>query len=255
MRATLHEIHARMSEAGEYLIFCVGDSITEGARASGDEQTYTAVLTRRLAARYPTRTVLRYDGHSHDGPDGEVLPIDRYTGPVCVQKGEEGKLTVIRCGIGGNSTRRMLRRRADFVGKEFEGRLGDLFLIHVGINDSIQKVEDKYAAPELYAKHLHELLDSIAEGNPDADAVLMTPTWFDHGTSYESCLDPYAAAMKAVAAARGVPVIDLHRLWLDHLVIGGEQYGQGDWLNGDRCHPSDKGHTALGEEIARCLLC
>ena len=251
---TLSAIFERMKNAKEYVIFSLGDSITEGARASSDETTYTAVLTRRLAERFPTRTVLRYDGHSHEGPDSEILPIDRYSDPVTLQNGTEGKLTVVRCGIGGNSTRRLLRRSADFVGKAFEGRTGDLFLIVVGINDSIEKVPDKFAPPALYAEHLHILLDRIEESDPNADVIFMTPTYYDYGTEPVSRLDPYADAMQAVAKERAVPVIDLHRLWMEHLVIGGEQYGQGDWLNGDRCHPSDKGHAAIGEEIARNLI-
>ncbi len=251
---TLRAVFEKMANAEEYVIFSLGDSITEGARASSDETTYTAVLARKLAERFPARTVLRYDGHSHEGADSEILPIDYYSGPITVQAGNTGKLTMVRCGIGGNSTRRLLRRRTDFVGKEFEGRLGDLFLISVGINDSIEKVPDKYAEPALYATHLGQIADAILEKTPDADIVFLTPTYYDYGTEQKSRLDPYADAMKAVAAEREIPVIDLHQLWLDHLVVGGEQYGQGDWLNGDRCHPSDKGHAAIAEEIARNLI-
>ena len=82
----------------------------------------------------------------------------------------------------------------------------------------------------------------------------MTPTYYDRGTERKSCLDPYAVAMKAVASERNVPMIDLHRLWMDHMCLNGENYGQGSWLNGDRCHPSDEGHAAIAHEIARCLM-
>lgn len=251
---TLSAIFERLCTAEEYLIFSIGDSITEGARASSDETTYTAVLTKLLAKRLPDRTVIRYDGRSYNTPDSETLPLETHGTPIVVQQGSRGKLTVSRCGIGGNSTRRLLRRRSDFIGKKLEGRTGDLFMIVVGINDSIEKVPDKFATPEQYTGHLHVLLDSIEAAHPDADIILMTPTYYDRGTERKSCLDPYADAMKAVASERNVPMIDLHRLWMDHMCLNGENYGQGSWLNGDRCHPSDEGHAAIAHEIMRCLM-
>lgn len=251
---TFTNIAKKMSAAEEYLVFSIGDSITEGSHATSDETTYTAVLAREIAAHYPTRTVLRYDGRSHETPDSETLPLETHGTPVTVQKGGEGKITVSRCGIGGNSTRRLLRRRADFIGKELEGRTGDLFLIVVGINDSIEKVPDKFATPALYAAHLHELIDDIERTHKDADVVLMTPTYYDYGTERTSRLDPYVAEMVRIAREREIPLVDLHRLWMDHLVIGAEHYGQGDWLDTDRCHPTDKGHEAIGKEIARVLF-
>ena len=53
------EIIRRMENAENYLIFSVGDSITEGARATCAETTYTAVFARGLADRFPEKTVLR----------------------------------------------------------------------------------------------------------------------------------------------------------------------------------------------------
>ncbi len=245
----------KMTAAEEYLIFSLGDSITEGAHASSDETTYTAVLAREIAAHFPTRTVLRYDGRSYNTPDSETRPLETHGTPVTVQAGMRGKITVSRCGIGGNSTRRLLRRRADFIGKELEGRTGDLFLIVVGINDTIDKVPDKFAPPSLYAEHLNTLIDDIERTHPDADVVLMTPTYYDYGTERVSRLDPYVHEMKQIAAARKIPLIDLHALWMDHLVIGADHNGQGDWLDTDRCHPTDAGHAAIGMEIATHLLC
>ena len=254
-KTTFSEILEKMSASKEYLIFSIGDSITEGAHATTDDTTYTAVLAREIAAHFPTRTVLRYDGRSFETPDSEILPLETHGTPITVQAGENGKITVSRCGIGGNSTRRLLRRRADFIGKKLEGRTGDLFLIVVGINDSIEKNPDKFATPSLYAEHLHTLIDDIERTHLDADIVLMTPTYYDYGTERASRLDPYVAEMKAIATTRKIPLVDLHALWMDHLVIGADHYGQGDWLDTDRCHPTDIGHTAIGLEIARHLLC
>jgi lysophospholipase L1-like esterase len=255
MRATsMKEIVRKMTDSQEYVIFMLGDSITCGACASTAETTYTAIFAKGLAKRYPERTVLRYDGLQSRMEDGELRPVERFDGPVAVGRGESGKLTVVRCGIGGNTVRRILNRRNDYAGREFEGRRGDLFFIMLGINDSLQKDSSKYVTPEQYQKDLRELLDLLALTNPEADVVLMTPTYYHDGKTPTSYLDFYAEKMKEVAKEQSLPLIDFHKLWMDHMVLGGEGNGQGDWLPRDKCHPGDKGHRIMGEEILRHLF-
>ena len=255
MRKTVREIVEKMTSSDNYLIFSVGDSITEGARATSPDNNYTAVLTRGIAARFPMRTVLRYDGKRHRVPDGELRPIESFGEAVTVQNGTEGKsITVARCGIGGNTVRRLLNRKQDFIGKEIDGRLGDLFLIVAGINDSLVKDPAKYTEPTQYHANLYELLDEIERANPEADVILMTPTYYGDGSTADIPLSEYAEEMRRVAKEKCLPLVDLHALWMQHLVVGGPLYGQGDWLVSDKCHPSDKGHAAIAAEILRVLF-
>ena len=250
------EIVRRMSDSEEYVLFSVGDSITEGLRTSSAEATYTARLARGLAEQFPGRTVLRYDGLRKDTSDGELFPVRVYDGPHCVQEGTDKQITVVRSGIGGNTVRRLLNRKNDFIGKQIEGRCADLFLIVSGINDALDCDPTKYVTAKQYGLDLCELLDEIQAADPTADVILMTPTFNDYGTEAVSTLDPYVAVMKEVAARRHIPVIDLHRLWMEHLVMGAENSGQGDWLISpdDHCHPSDKGHAAIAEFILNELF-
>ena len=257
MRNTsLSAIMARMVNSEDYLLFSVGDSITEGLRASSNEATYTAALARGIADKFPQRTVLRYDGLRRDTTDGELFPIRVYEGPVTVQSGVQGKITVVRSGIGGNTVRRLLHRKTDFISKPIEGRTADLFLMVSGINDALDCDPAKYVTPKQYGRVLHELVDEIEAADPSADIIFMTPTFNDYGTSSVSTLDPYVDTMKKVAALRQIPVIDLHRLWMEHLVVGAENSGQGDWLLSpeDHCHPSDTGHAAIAESILTALF-
>ncbi|MBP3437133.1 MAG: SGNH/GDSL hydrolase family protein [Clostridia bacterium] len=256
---TIKEIVGRVSASEHYTIFIVGDSITEGARATSDEATYTAVFARGLAERFKKedRRVLRYDGKRHPTPNAELLPLLSYGEPVCVQEGTRGVLTVVRSGIGGNTIQRMLNRKNDFIGKEINGRAADLYIIMVGINDALSCDASKFVTPEGFRQNLDKLLDELEGGNPQADVILMTPTYNDTGKRPASHLEPYATEMQAAAKERFIPVIDQHRLWMEHLVVDGENYGQGDWLSGvtgDSCHPSDKGHEAIAKEMLRCLF-
>lgn len=247
----------RLGASGNYLIFTVGDSITEGLRASNDETTYTAVFAQHLANRYLQKGVFRYDGKRYDSPDGELLPLERFDGAHVVQSGTAGKITVVRCGIGGNTAGRLLLRRSDFIGREIDGKCADLFVICVGINDSLRNDPSKYTPVKEYRKNLCLLLNEIEAGAPDADVIFMTPTYNDTGLSAESTVDAYAEAMIGVAKDRDIPVVDLHKLWMEHLTVGGECYGQGDWLCGrlgDCCHPSDLGHAEIAAEMIRCIF-
>ena len=162
---------------------------------------------------------------------------------------------MVRSGFGGHTVKKILARSSDFVNKQIKGETGDLFIICSGINDSAMGNKEKYAIPPTYKQQLSDLVDMIYEAHPDADVILMTPTYVG---SDGSTLRMHVNAMKALAEERQIALIDLNKLWMDHWVEGGENYGQGDWLNpppnGDSCHPSDAGHEAIADEMIRCLF-
>ncbi len=254
MSQTIQQIRKKMDLSQHFTIFVLGDSITEGARATNAENTYTAVFARGLASHYEKsdRTVIRYDGQRYPSSDAELLPLKDYGTPTILHSGTDQTITVVRSGIGGNTVQRLLNRKADFIGKEIDGRTADLYIIMAGINDALSSDPKKFVLPEVYRSHLNILLDELKKGTPSADLILMTPTYNDKGEEPISRLDPYADAMLAVAKERSVPVIDLHKMWMEHLEIGGENFGQGDWLSGvsgDKCHPGDIGHAVIGNAI------
>ena len=250
------QISEKMAESRDYTIFVVGDSITEGARATDDEHTYTAVFARGLAERFPDRTVIRYDGKRHPVKNAELLGIEHYEGPITVHEGGDDSLTVIRCGIGGNSAQRLLNRKADFI-RNAVCPTPDLYIIMLGINDSISVNPAKYVTPDVFAQNLALLTKELTDAAPNADLIFMTPTYNDRGISTASTVAPYANAMRNFCAQEQLALIDQHRLWMDHLIVGGENYGQGDWLcgmEGDHCHPGDVGHAAIANEMLTRLF-
>ncbi|MBE6756997.1 MAG: hypothetical protein E7552_00395 [Ruminococcaceae bacterium] len=254
---TFSDIAAAITNAKTYTLFTVGDSITHGGRATSDNTTYTAVLGNLLAARYPERTVKRYDGRMFDTADSELRPLKDYAPAVTIQQGGDRTISVVRSGVGGNTVKRLLSRSADFVNKTIDHHGANLFFINAGINDAIREDPQKFAAPDEYTADLHLLITRIQEAHPDAAIVLMTPTYNDSGNRNTSVLDPYAVAMRNVAKDRGLPLIDLHAVWMQHLQIGGKNYGQDNWLSGvpdDRCHPSDHGHAVIANIIFRHIF-
>lgn len=258
MRSTgMKEILYKLTNKEHYTIFVVGDSITEGFRATNKEYTYTACFARGLAARFPDRTVTRYDGKRYNTPDAELLPLERYSEPISVQRGNGNSITVVRSGIGGNTVQRLLNRQNDFIGKSLGGHTADLFIVMVGINDAIESNPSKYAPPAVYLENLRTLVALIQDKHPDADLILMTPTYNDDGLTPTSHLEPYADAMRTLCREQSIPLIDQHRIWMEHQVVGGENFGQGSWLSGlrgDACHPSDVGHAAIADAILQALF-
>ena len=253
----LAEIAQHMIEDDDYLIFIIGDSLTQGSGASDPVNLdYTAKFTEKLANILTNKNVYRIDGKPRDDYLGIQYPATAKH--VAVQQVEGGgEIAVARCGIGGNTVKKILERTSDFVGKELRGKKGDLFIIMSGINDYYSQFYDltKYASPPLYKTQLNSLIDKIYEGHPDADIIIMTPT---HVGNNVKGLDLYAKKIQEISKERGIAVIDLHKLWTDHWVKDGENYGQGDWFNpppdGDECHPSDIGHEAIADEMIRCLF-
>ena len=133
----IKNIKERIDNSKNFTVFFVGDSITEGARASSDENTYVACFARELAKIYADRKIVRFDGKRYPTKDGDFLPLKEYVEGSCVQEGDSGSITVVRSGIGGNTVQRMINRKDDFICRKVGGSEADLFIINVGINDAL----------------------------------------------------------------------------------------------------------------------
>lgn len=246
----MEKIINKIRESRNYLIFSVGDSLTEGQRASGAEFTYTAAFTRGLAERFPERTVIRIDGKR---VESRIDRFKRFVVQECPE--ENGQITVVRSGYGGNTVQRLINRKEDFIGHPFEDTDADLFMISVGINDSIFWISEKYATPAQYQENLRTLLQLIRDAHPKADVILITPTWYAYGDEGKDIVGPYAEAMLALAKELDVPCLDMHGLWQAHHVPGERNFGHGDWLyDGDRCHPGDVGHAAFADALLKFVF-
>ncbi|MBR2387912.1 MAG: SGNH/GDSL hydrolase family protein [Clostridia bacterium] len=249
----LAEIVEHMQNDPNYLIFVIGDSLTEGQGASDPKRSdYTAKFAEKIAERMPNKNVYRVDGKRNNDATAIIYPNKGKHVPVQRISGVTDEIVVARCGIGGNTVKRIINRSYDFIGKELRGTTGDLFIIMSGINDAASGNIEKYASPPAYKKQLNELIDMIYAEHPEADIILMTPTFVG---SDGSGLDMYAKQMKDIAAERQIALIDQHQLWLDHYEKGSGKYNQGDWLSdADSCHPTDIGHEAMADYMIKCLF-
>ena len=246
MSYIMDKFEDKINNGENVLITVVGDSITYGLYGAGISDTYCAVLSQRLGFRFPDTKVVRYDGKMSEGSK----PLDGYEKPVVVSEGEKGKITVVKCGVGGDTVRRALNRKEDYIGAFSEtGEMPDVFLLMFGINDSLKSDASKFIEPEGFKENLRELTKLLNTENPGADLVFMTPTCGGDGLSKNDSVDPYADAMKEHAEETGYMLIDTHKLWMDHLEIGAEHCGQKEWLNHDPWHYTAAGGIATGNFI------
>ena len=243
----LAEIAYKIANSEEYLIFTIGDSVTEGQGASNPKTTdYTGMFSKKLGEIFSGKSIYRVDGAPNAAYTSVVYPSKE----VAVQTGTgEGEITVARCGIGGDTVARVLDRTGDFINKEIRGQTGKLFTICLGINESWTGTP-KYAAPSTYKRQLGELVDAIYAAHPDADIILMTPPFVGDNPRQ---LDLYAKAVRDLAKSKSIACIDLNEMWKDHYVEGADNYGQGDWLF-DNCHPTDIGHEAIADKMISSIF-
>lgn len=241
---TVTDFFEKIKTGKDAALCCVGDSITYGLIHCTAEETYTAKLAAQFGFKYPDTAVLRYDGSCGIG---DYDTIDGYTGPILVHSGEKSSLTVIRNGVGGNTVSRLIRRIDDFTVLLPNGIKPDVMTVMTGINDALSEDPNKYVTPEQFKLNYRELLKLLAERLPDTAVVLLTPSYNDMGVNDKSRLEPYCEAVKSLAEEYSLPLIDVHSLWMNHLIPGSEHFGQRDWLSDskyDSCHP-----TPLGAEM------
>lgn len=241
-------IENRISKNYNYLIIAVGDSVTWGLNHCSEEETYCAELARLLAKSMPEANVVRYDGIVKE----ERRPLYGYSEPKTVQSGSKGTLTLVKCGVGGDTVQRAINRFDDYAGEFINGERPDLFLLMFGINDALANDPDKFVCPETFYLHYSALCSMLMKSNPNAEIVLMTPTYNDGGTGTQSCLDTYCEKVIELARQKGLRYIDMHKLWMEHLIVGSDNYGQRDWLSGaigDTCHFSKKGASDAAKFI------
>lgn len=198
-------------------ILCLGDSITRGTREGvAEAQTFEAVLTRWFTQR---------------GAAVEIL----------------------NAGIGGEQTdQALLRLTTDVLPLE-----PGIVTVMYGTNDAA--VDQGQAAPRLplvkYGANLRAIVERLRTAG--VHPILMTPpplgrsfgymAWSPYRERGPNCvMVDYVHAVREVAAAEGVSLVDHFAAWAEAALLGTDI----DTLMTDGCHPNPRGH----ELIARTMF-
>jgi len=166
---------------------------------------------------------------THPGDSVEVI---NYGNPVPAS--EDKQILVVKAGVGGDDTVRALAR----LDKDVIARKPDAVVVMLGVNDENRKGEGNDVPVAKYKTNIETIVKkSKAAG---AEVVLMTPSMknLDWSGTVGNMKD-YAAAMREVAAAEKVCLVDNFSAW-QQLPKRGYNYMVflGNCIN----HPVDLGH-------------
>lgn len=234
----------------DYTINLVGDSVTWGLNYCDPDETYCGALAKKLSYIFPKSKVHRYDGLVLN----ENEPISKFEGPIIVNDGSSGEISVIRNGVGGDTVARAFKRIDDFTHEMPNGKSSDITVCMFGINDCIKSVPDKYLEPDVFRRTYENLIDEISKRDPETTIVLMTPTY--DGTQ-SSLLDEYSNIVMDIAKEKNLALVDQHKLWLAHYNESDINNGQGDWLSDvswDFAHPTAKGAEIIADNLLKTLI-
>ena len=174
---------------------------------------------------------------------GQVL--DRFFDP---------RIAVLNRTQSGRSSRSFVEEGwFDRVAAEL--RAGDLLLIQFGHNDEKRDAPERYVAPDAFPQSLERYLELARTRG--ARAVLLTPTPRRNFQAGEPAAThgPYAEAVRTLAAARGVPLLDVEARMHDSLRALGEEPSKALYLHGsDRGAPDDTHFHERGATLVACLV-
>ena len=157
---------------------------------------------------------------------------------------------VVNAGGPGNTTLDAWRRlEADVL-----ARRPGLVIVQFGINDSVVKsshgkTQSRVSVP-IYTQHLQRIVATLQSAG--AKVILMTPNPLlardvAAGERWERNIQlrHYAEAVREIARAEGVPLVDVYQAYLDH--DAAPDRSADELLEADGIHPTDLGHALVTE--------
>lgn len=171
------------------------------------------------------------------------------------------KVTVSNQALGGRSVKTFMY---DDAGETAEAgrwsnirrnmKAGDYVMIQFGINDSSAGSE-RFVTTADFKRLLGVMVDTIVAAR--ATPILVTPSalqeW-SNGRENNARLGPYAAAMKELAATKGVLVNDLNARSVEYLNSIGQVAAERVYYMGDKAHFTLYGAKEMARIVAEELL-
>jgi len=245
-----HATNLRSLSASETYTVCRADSIT-GIPAGGVEVT---------SGQNAWRLVL-----ANGGTELTLVNVERVTGRTLVLAGDStldehggdestygswgsnlrpyllSGNSIVNYGRGGRSTSSFIREGWWDRVLEAAGA-GDFVLVQFGHND--QKLDDETVATPIpqYKTNLVEMAAAVrAKGATPVFATPIVRLNYSGRRISDTRLDEWAAAMREVAAAEGVDLVDMRELTRQIANDAGEAEALTWYVDGDRTHPAPKG--------------
>ena len=155
--------------------------------------------------------------------------------------------SIVNYGRGGRSTSSFIREGWWDLVLAAAGE-GDFVLVQFGHND--QKLDDASVATPLpqFRTNLMEMAAAVrAKGATPVFATPIVRLNYSGGRIADSTLDQWAAAMREVAADKGVDLVDMREMTRQIANDAGEAEALTWYVDGDHTHPAPKGARLYAE--------
>lgn len=240
-------------------------------QASADAATPTAKATTSVATEAPARTAqASCEPATPTTPsptalspsESDARPSGSFNGRVVcfgdsITKGgypeELGRLLgagieVVNAGVGGNTSTAGLKR----LQRDVIERKPGLVVVLFGTNDSRLDAPKVHVPPERFVRQLTEIIErceaigarvvlcTIPPIAPEPYFTRHPREPFDAAGGLPTVLENYRSAVRRLAAARGLALVDLGSRLAEHP----------GWLSADGVHPSPEGKKSIAQLVA-----
>lgn len=181
-------------------------------------------------------------------PGGYILKV----GELAAKAGLKDQYDFVGAGVGGNKVYDLYLRMDDDV----LSKNPDIVVIYVGVNDvwhkrsfgtgtDLDKFEKFYTAiiKKLQARSIK--------------VILVTPAVIGERTDFSNELDgdlnQYSAAIRKLAKANNLPLVDLRTAFLDYNKQNNPENKESGILTTDRVHLNEKGNQLLADEMWKVI--
>jgi lysophospholipase L1-like esterase len=240
---------SKLAQGQGATILCVGDGVTVGYNATGTVSGgWVALLCQKLAAAFPTSSVVRYDPSSYGVTSDAPIPGWSAVG---VQSGTFQTINVVNSGVTGDTCLRAIRRLGNFTAPSWYPP-PDCYIVSLGAME-VASGNTQQATAADFESGLIGLL-SLLRAN-GAEAVVMTPAT-NVAPVLGGVFDDFANAARAAAIATGSSLVDVRQAFLDQYNPAFGNDGFGTWMNtggGDHINPTDAGHAAIAAEVFKAF--
>ena len=158
------------------------------------------------------------------------------------------KVQVINLGIGGDTSRGLLKRIKSEIQSRVSANWPFVFLISIGTNDQREVQGKPEVGVDEYASNLMEII-TIAKQYTDSIIVLGLPPLgapaldFKGQVYSDEHVRQYDNILKSIAERQGVEYFDTRSLFESHDSL----------FAYDMIHPNDAGHEVIAESVVKLL--
>jgi lysophospholipase L1-like esterase len=166
-------------------------------------------------------------------------------------KGKLEQYELIGAGIGGNKVYDLyLRVQEDVLDKKPQ-----TVVIYIGINDVWHKTSGTGTDKDKYEKFYRALIQLFQKNN--INVILCTPTVIgeklNNANPQDADLNAYGDVVRKLAAEKNCTLVDLRKIFLQHLEQDNTENKESGVLTTDRVHLNDKGNNLVAESILPTL--